>query len=312
MKILWILSLLLGIILYKIIYVKYKIYKHKKNTSNAGSRYIPKVIYQLCPDKTNLHPKILTNIKKLKQLNPSYEYILMDDNDILEYMSQRSPELYRSYLKINPSFGAARADLFRYILLYDRGGIYLDLKSSASIPFDEMLKEDDEYIISHWPFPSHSASLPGLTNGRGEYCQWFLISKPQHKFLEATINLVCQNIETYNHEYWKSYIKDHNDSMGIVVLNITGPLAYTRAIDPIIHKFDNTKYNDFRTIGLEYSIFWNFFSLLFNMPIPLHRAFTYGTNKEISRCSHYSHTRGPLILNTYQKTEHKSTCAFVF
>ena len=35
------------------------------------------------------------------------------------------------YLRIDPVYGAARADLFRYLLLYRTGGVYLDIKSAA-------------------------------------------------------------------------------------------------------------------------------------------------------------------------------------
>ena len=34
-----------------------------------------------------------------------------------------------SYNRINKSYGAARADYFRYLLLYQKGGVWLDAKT---------------------------------------------------------------------------------------------------------------------------------------------------------------------------------------
>ena len=59
-------------------------------------------------------------------------------------------EEYNAYHKINPKYGAARADFFRYIIIRDQGGIYLDLKSNSSVPFREIIKPNDTYLLSSW------------------------------------------------------------------------------------------------------------------------------------------------------------------
>ena len=39
--------------------------------------------------------------------------------------------IFKTYEKINPSYGAAKADLFRYCAIYQLGGIYIDIWKAA-------------------------------------------------------------------------------------------------------------------------------------------------------------------------------------
>jgi mannosyltransferase OCH1-like enzyme len=52
-----------------------------------------------------------------------------------------------AYKKIIPN--AARADLFRYCLIYEKGGVWLDIKSAAK-PLCDLIKKYDKLIFSTW------------------------------------------------------------------------------------------------------------------------------------------------------------------
>ena len=65
----------------------------------------------------------------------------LDDADINEYIGRAYGErLLGEFNRISPSYGATRADFFRYLLLYREGGVYLDIKSSMERPLDEVLQ----------------------------------------------------------------------------------------------------------------------------------------------------------------------------
>ena len=86
---------------------------------NSPLKYIPKKIFQLVSDKTKIHPKFLENIQYIKKTNPNWEYTLYDDTDIITYLeTYYPPEILYYYNKINPNYGPARADFFRYLLMY--------------------------------------------------------------------------------------------------------------------------------------------------------------------------------------------------
>jgi len=215
-----------------------------RNKAARGSTHIPKVIYQTIADKRNIHPVLEQNIRKLQEMNPGWEHVLFDDWDQLAFMrTHASPQELAAYLSIDERYGAARADLFRYVLMYHKGGVYLDIKSSASLPFDVMLLRDDEYILAHWKTKEHRQELK---NANGEYQQWHLICRPGHPFLREVIDRVCENIRNYSPEF---------DGVGKGgVLTLTGPIAYTRAIEPLTPFHKHSEYLRNEWIGLVYSV----------------------------------------------------------
>ncbi len=232
-----------------------------RNNLNKGGDYglvpyrepgntIPKTIHQTYHLK-NLPVEIQENINKLKSMNPGWEHKLYDDADIDKYIAQNMPELYKFYQMINPVYGAARADFFRYVLIYNEGGVYLDIKSSANKPLDEIIK-NDTYLLSHWRNdvgdPFYSAGItPDIPNPLGEFQQWHIIAVKGHPFLKAVLENVCNNLRTYNPFF------NHTGRWG--VMSVTGPVAYSNAILPILkdHQHRLERSND--DLNLVYSIY---------------------------------------------------------
>ena len=209
---------------------------------------IPKIIHQTYLTR-NVSKEIECNINNLKNANPDWEYRFYDDNDITIFIENNFPEISKFYNKINPKYGAAKADLFRYLLMYKEGGAYLDIKSTLTKPLDEILSSDDQYILAHWVHSHNSVSRhPCINNPNGEYQQWHIICVKGHPFLKAVIENVCKNIDSYNPLL-------HDVGM-MGVLRTTGPIAYSLSILPIVnlHKHRAGFDNDF---GLIYSVFSN-------------------------------------------------------
>jgi len=214
---------------------------------------IPKIIHQTAPLK-NISPLINENIQKIKDLNPGWEYRFYDDSNIVDFIkTEYGDEFYRYYNRINPTYGAARADLFRYLLMYKVGGVYLDIKSSLTKPLDEIIHPDDRYLISFW-----DNAVGGTHQGwglhpelrhvdGGEFQQWNIIAASGHPFLKAVIENVLRNIDVYNPIF--------HGVGGPAVLNTTGPVAYTLAISPLLKKHKFRYLKDNKSTGLEYSIF---------------------------------------------------------
>src|SRR6186997_3096289 len=77
------------------------------------SDHIPKVIHQTYPTK-EIPEVIQKNIRHLGKLNPKWEHRLYDDSDIIKFIRHSYGRKILSYYeRINPHYGAARADLFR-------------------------------------------------------------------------------------------------------------------------------------------------------------------------------------------------------
>jgi len=92
-------------------------------------------------------------INKTKEILPDWEHIIYSDEDIDKFFDEYFGQdhiITKSYYLINPIYGAARADFFRYVVMYIHGGLYLDSKSCVMSKLPE-IPDDKDMIVSHWP-----------------------------------------------------------------------------------------------------------------------------------------------------------------
>ena len=287
-----ILILLILLLISVILYLNFKksryIYSYYKNTNKIkaieiinniktdSSKTIPKVIYQLYKgNKGDEIPEdIKNNIEHLKNISPKWKHILLRDDEIEEFILEHyGNDILNIYNMINPRYGAARADFFRYLLMYVKGGVYLDIKSTVLHNLDVIIKDNTHYILSHWgKGGNYWRKL--LNNKYGEFQQWHIITPPGHYFLKEVIKQVIINILSYS-------INDGVGKKG--VLNLTGPIAYSIVILKLIKDNDNEDYIIFRdnkNIGLIYTIYNN----------------TITHEKKLFK-THYSKLKEPIVIN---------------
>jgi len=212
---------------------------------------IPKIIHQTAFRKTGLDRRIEQSIAALKSMNPQWEHRLYDDDDARAYIADHyGAGMACCFDSINPDYGAAKADLFRYLVMYREGGVYIDIKSTVTVGLDTVLSEHDSYLLSHWRNGRHEEyrgwGLHPDCGPRGEYQNWHIVAAPRHPFLAAVIERVRRNIETYD---------VRRDGVGrLAVVNLTGPVPYTRAIQALEDAHPCRKL-DIQEIGFRYSIF---------------------------------------------------------
>ena len=207
------------------------LYKYRIMKSN--NRKIPRIIHQIMLDKNDINPLFQKNIESLQRINSGWKYVLYDDNDIEEFIKKNYPNhIYETYKSINPEYGAAKADYFRYLVMYKVGGVYFDIKSGSKEKLDSIIKDNDEYLIIEHP-------------EWNEYAQWVLITKPGHPLMKDIIDAITDKINNYNEE------EDGTGKLG--VLHLTGPKIYSKIIDENKHKYSNLSYHDnYRNLHLNY------------------------------------------------------------
>ena len=195
---------------------------------------IPKIIHQIyLQGESNIPENIKQSVAQLRENNAGWEYRFYDEPTIIHYIQHHyDPETLDIYFSIQPEYAAARSDFFRYLVMYKEGGVYLDLKSSCSKPFDSILNADDEFIICGWEneqgqkYQGYGINKHLKQLKHGEYQQWNIICKPNSPFLKAVIDEVTYRIKNY------TPIKYHVGRKG--VLNTTGPVPYSIAIENLI------------------------------------------------------------------------------
>ncbi len=115
---------------------------------------IEKNFFQSCKDKTKLPADVSMRMDFNKNMNPDFTYCLYDDNDMYRIYSDEmvvpggefsdlARRTYEATKVLVP--GAFKADLFRYYLLYTRGGVWLDDKSVLRLPIDDQFFALDIY-----------------------------------------------------------------------------------------------------------------------------------------------------------------------
>lgn len=218
------------------------------------SASIPKVIHQTYYTYDAINDVLKQNISRMRAENSGWEYRFYDDAAIVEFISANYGQRFLNYYdRINPKYGAARADFFRYLLMYKVGGIYLDLKSSPTRPLDEIVQSDDRLILSHWGDSPrfagagvHDWEFNGKVDG-GEIQQWHIIAAPGHPYLRQVIQYVMRNIDCY--------IPSMHGTGAIGVLCATGPIAYTLALAPLLSQNKHQLVPSHEDIGLDYTIY---------------------------------------------------------
>lgn len=140
---------------------------------------IPREIYRTWPSET-LPLAFLDVWNRTQNANPGFRQHLFTDDAMVAFMCThfaRDPvcngRVLRAFLSINPLYGTARADLFRYALIFKRGGVYLDAKSAA-FNISRVFKPKDTFLVAHWGVTSvvRLWSQLHLRNMAGEYQQW--------------------------------------------------------------------------------------------------------------------------------------------
>jgi mannosyltransferase OCH1-like enzyme len=91
------------------------------STTPITKKVIPNIIHQIWVGPKPIPTTSIEFITNIRRLHPDYEYRLWSDKDI-------TPETFKNYSYImNCKSYAQKADLMRYEILYNHGGIYLDI-----------------------------------------------------------------------------------------------------------------------------------------------------------------------------------------
>lgn len=192
------------------------------------------------------------NVDRIKALNPDWDYRFYDDAAVIAYLETNYPWAVDYWHRIDARYGAARADWFRYLLMYREGGVYLDIKSGLEKPLDEVIQDNDRFLLSHWRNGKGSEHEGWgihrqLQSDRGEFQQWHIVCEPGHPYLRAAIDRVRSNLDNYS---------PYRDGVGHGgVLYLTGPISYTLAIQEELAEGGHRLVEADTDLGFVYSIF---------------------------------------------------------
>lgn len=182
-------------------YTDNKIIPSTLNPRVEGEKFqkIPKVIYQTF--KSNIvSDKIYEGIESYISLNPDYRYEFYDDDRMCSYIDSYNcsdfnfnlEELKKAFYNIVPPAG--KADIWRYLIIYENGGIYTDIDSKCIKPFSSYINPDDD-IVTCLTGIAHNYDNPTVV-WRHLFPQWFLIYSPKCSILKEIIEECVKAVNT--------------------------------------------------------------------------------------------------------------------
>ena len=158
---------------------------------------IPKIIYQTF--KSNeLTDHMFSNAKSFIDLNPEYKYEYYDDARMIEYVNGydcsdfnfTNNDLRKAFNSI--AVPAGKADLWRYLIVYETGGVYVDIDAKCINPLRSIINPNDDIVtcLAGWAhnFDNNKVIWKHL------FPQWILIHNKKSpilkRIIEASINAI--------------------------------------------------------------------------------------------------------------------------
>jgi hypothetical protein len=112
----------------------------------------PKVVHIIWPDKNILNSSfemLEHGAKKLKRLNPDWEFLVHDYDDVHNTIQQfHHPDIPQSTIKdLENAHIVEKTDAFRLILIYETGGLYVDIDRVMNVALSEVIGENTKLVI---------------------------------------------------------------------------------------------------------------------------------------------------------------------
>lgn len=165
-------------------------------------------------------------LEQLRALNPEIHFLLFDANRRDRYMAERWGTHPIGTLYQRARFGAMRADIFRYCVVFDRGGFYVDINKVVGAPLHTGLRREHEGLISfekNWcQLPAPPQAAQRLQHPSRYILQWCFGFAPQHPILGAMIHNICHYAVAYEDRCF--------DNPSEAVRSLTGPGLFTHSV----------------------------------------------------------------------------------
>ncbi|MCT0227907.1 hypothetical protein KQ300_06860 [Synechococcus sp. CS-1331] len=182
-----------------------------KARAKPHSKAIPKIVWQ-----TNYTNRVTLPIKASwlcnRLLSPGYDYKFHTTEMRKDFVEHHFPgETSRLYNRL--TIGAAQADLWRLLVLYKYGGVYMDIDAHLVWPLNRII-------------PAESSAL-FLRYKDGAATNYFIASRPENPTIQVIISEVLDRIK-------------HNKSND--VYTISGPAVFEYILGNIAHSWRFTKH----------------------------------------------------------------------
>jgi mannosyltransferase OCH1-like enzyme len=144
------------------------------------AKKIPRIFWQT-NHSADVTLSVYVNYLFNRFLTPTFEHRFVSDDDCQKFIRENcSSDIYDCYSRLQ--IGAAKADLWRVLVLLHEGGIYLDIDAAFSWWPESFLAPDQSELF--------------LRDGDGRLTNYFLAASPGSKVLASIRDQVALNIRS--------------------------------------------------------------------------------------------------------------------
>ncbi|MFT4255331.1 MAG: glycosyltransferase [Caulobacter sp.] len=171
------------------------------NAPISPRKPIPSLVFQTWKSKDVLPANFAYWRATFEALNPRFDFRLWDDADNRRFVEDR----FAWFLSTYDRFPAEifRADVVRYLFLYEFGGVYADMDTECLRPLDHLLTIDADVVLGRMGDPGFAHSIPNA----------IMIARPRQSFWLLVLGLVMTEAE-----------------QGLRPEHTTGPVVLRRAV----------------------------------------------------------------------------------
>lgn len=183
------------------------IQQHISYTQYLSPYNISKIIFQTWKTYINqsITPILYNTVKSWSTYNNHYLHLIYTDDAIEQYIrkhmlyNQQNDRLYNYITTIQECYNklqliVQKIDLWRLLIIYEYGGLYVDIDVYCNKP------------IIEWNILSNATMISG-TGQRHDIHQWLLMYSAKHDLIYNTIINVLHNIQKYDIQYINSNVE---------------------------------------------------------------------------------------------------------
>jgi len=194
-------------------------------TATYAHARIPPLVHQTW-SSNRLGKTHARQIARFRQLNPELTFLLYSDAQMSAYMDEHWDGHPIHDVYKHARYAQLATDVFRYCLIYERGGFYFDISKGLRVPICSLLREESTGLITYEhrlspavpPTPGDDAN-PYRDNVAAQYGFGFA---PGHPLLGIVIDRICRSYPSF-----KGHVVP---SPKEAILRFTGPDMFTGAL----------------------------------------------------------------------------------
>jgi mannosyltransferase OCH1-like enzyme len=211
---------------------------------------IPRVIYTRAESDLQGR-RVVKHWQKFLEINSGWSFEFYDKRRSDEYMQTNwsGSVIYQVYK--NAQFGQLAADILRYCLIYENGGVYIDTTKTLAVPLDALIKPQDSVFLS---FES-STHMEGWGKKASEK---FFLTQSLFGF-QKHHPLMRKMIESVEYKY-PNYKRIIFDDPKRAILEFSGPIAFSDVLSSLIQDAPELG-KSIQILGIDF-----FNSILFEYP----------------------------------------------